>query len=90
MAAIKFRYQRQYAQEAQFISAIRHFVQVPQKEDALMIGAVAKFGVMNSLALPDSTLNRVAEYIYEYELEKPSWFDQHFEEQHGKNGMQAW
>lgn len=90
MEAVKFRYKRQYADKEQFIQAMTSFVKSPTQDKALMYGAVSKFGVMPALALPDSTLRTLSEYIYTQQLEKPAWFDKHFAEQHGQNGNKGW
>lgn len=90
MEAVKFRYKRQYEDREQFILAMSNFVKSPTQDKALMYGAVSKFGVMPALALPDSTLRILSEYIHDQELEKPAWFDKHFAEQHGQNGTKGW
>lgn len=90
MEAVKFRYKRQYANQEKFVQAMISFVQSPSNEKALMFGAVSKFGVMPALAIPDSTLKTLSDYIYTQELEKPIWFDKHFAEQHGPNGNKGW
>lgn len=82
LAAVKFRYLRQYPDRSRFVHEMVQFVKAPKKENALMFGAVSKFGVMTTLSVPDSTLNILMEYIYDNDLEKPAWFDQHFAGQH--------
>lgn len=90
MEAVKFRYLQQFPDRDQFTQRIVQFVQMPTQDHALMMGAISRFGVMTALSVPDSSLHQIADYMYDESLEKPTWFDQHFKEQHGKQGNKGW
>ena len=56
-----------------------------------MFGAVKRFGVMPKQAFPEETIKQIADYMFEFEIEQPEWFDKHYDQEHGKGngkGMQ--
>ena len=59
------------------------FLIEPSEEKAIMFGAVERFDVMLPMAYSESDLNAVATYIYQFELEQPDWFEEHYQEMHG-------
>lgn len=86
MAAVKRRYMRSYTTEDEFVNAIKNWVNNPTSENALMKGAVDKFKTMPYQSFPEEDIVAIAKYIYANELEKPVWFENHFNNQH-PNGM---
>lgn len=85
MVAVKRRYLRSYNTKETFIKAISSWVANPNEEDAIMYGAVQQFKVMPKLPYTKENISSIAQYIYNNEIEKPTWFQQHFNEEH-KNG----
>ncbi|MBL7857401.1 MAG: hypothetical protein JNM57_06910 [Cyclobacteriaceae bacterium] len=89
MEAVKYRYKLNYQDKESFVNAITSMMLNPQKEKALMNRAVAQFGLMNATALSEEKIRKIAAYIYDNELEKPVWFQEHFDQEHGvKAGTQ--
>jgi hypothetical protein len=86
MAAVVRRYKMLYSNKDTFIEAVTNWVQNPSEENALMRGAVNQFNVMPKLPINQEDLKVIANYIYENELEKPVWFEDHFNQNHS-NGM---
>ena len=86
LVAVKRRYQMQYPKKEEFVNAMVEWVQNPSQEKILMPGAVNQFNVMIKMPLDAKVLQNIASYMYENELEKPDWFEEHFKEMHG-NGM---
>lgn len=86
MIAIKRRYKMNYNSKEEFVNAISNWALNPTKENALMRGAVMQFNVMPKQAFKQEDIEKIAEYIYDNELEKPEWFQKQFDEQH-PNGM---
>lgn len=82
MIAVKTRYKKQYESKKEFVNAITNWVQNADKENALMLGAVNKFNVMPKLPFPTKQLEEISGYIYNNEIEKPKWFDEHVKEKH--------
>ncbi len=88
MVAVKMHYTKKYDNQADFAEAIWKFMQAPDENKALMKGAVRKFGVMPYLPYKEEDIRAIAAYMYNNELEKPEWFDQHYKEKHGKGKME--
>ena len=86
MVAVKRRYLRSYNTENEFVEAMTNWVLDPKEENALMYGAVQNFKVMPKQPFNKEEIIKIATYIFNYELEKPSWFQKHFNEEH-PNGM---
>ncbi|WP_338358100.1 c-type heme family protein [Yeosuana marina] len=80
MAAIKARYinMEGYSRD-EFIQAVGHFVENPTAEKALMYGAVKKFGVMPKQIFPKGTIEKIAAFMYDYQIDEPEWFKSHWE-----------
>jgi len=86
MVAIKRRFMKSYPTKSAFIEAMTNWVLDPTEETALMRGAVKQFNVMPKQPFNEGDIHKIAGYIYENELEKPTWFEEHFNEEH-PNGM---
>lgn len=74
MAAVKMRYNMQFPEKEQFIDHMNKFMLDPGKENAIMFGAVEKFGVMPKILTDEKVVRDIVTYIHENELEKPEWF----------------
>jgi cytochrome c553 len=79
MIAVKSRYLMDYDSKEDFIKAILKFVDNPTKENTKMHGAVKKFGVMPKQAFPEGSVEKIAAFMYDYQIEEPSWFKEHWE-----------
>ncbi len=86
LEAVKRHYLKEYPILEDFTGAVTSFVANPTEEKALLRGAVHRFGVMPQQALSQEDILAVATYIYQFELEKPEWFEGHYNEQHGEHG----
>jgi len=86
MAAVKLRYGRSYSSKDEFVEALVSWTMNPNKEKALMWGAVDKFQLMPKQAFVESDMRKIASYIYDNELEEPEWFAAHEKEMHAKGG----
>ena len=84
MEAVKRRYAMGSDTKEQFISNIKTFIKHPTKDNAIMFGAVSRFGVMSKMAYPESVIEKIGDYMYDNELEKPDWFEAHYQKNHGK------
>lgn len=86
MEAVKRRYLRTYPKMEDFTQAMVDFVANPTEEKVLMFGAVDRFNLMTPVPFPEEDLRAIATYIYEYELEQPEWFEEHYNEMHENRG----
>ena len=48
-----------------------------------MKGPLRRFGLMPKNNLNDEEVKALVAFIYDNDIEAPSWFAEHFEEQHG-------
>jgi len=82
MVAIKRRYKVSYKTKSEFVEAMTNWVLDPKEEHALMRGAVSKFKVMPKQPFNKEEIIKIADYMFDNELEKPAWFESHFEDEH--------
>lgn len=85
LAGIKHRYLQAYNDQALFVRQMADFVHHPTEENALMKGPVRRFGLMPVTTLSQAQIEQVCLFIYQNELDVPSWFPEHFENNHGKS-----
>lgn len=84
MIAIKKHYINKNTTKEQFIASMQSWIKNPNAEDAKMFGAVKRFGVMPKQAFPEETIFQISEYMFDFEIEQPEWFESHFNEEKGK------
>ncbi|WP_439127803.1 c-type heme family protein [Polaribacter sp.] len=84
MIAIKKHYISSETTKEEFITSLQNFVKNPTKEATKMRGAVKRFGVMPKQAFLEDDIKKIAEYMFDHEIEKPTWFESHFNEEKGK------
>jgi cytochrome c553 len=86
--AIKARYiDKEGYNRVEFIKAISEFVANPTDDNALLYGAVRKFGVMPKQAFPDSAAVKIAAFMFDYKVDAPAWFKEHWQG-HGNTGWE--
>lgn len=86
MAAVKLRYKRSFNTKDEFVDAMVSWAMNPDKEKALMRGAVDRFQQMPKQAFEEEELRKIASYIYDNDLEEPEWFAAHEKEMHSNGG----
>lgn len=86
MAAVKLRYKRSFNTKDEFVDAMVSWAMDPDKEKALMRGAVDRFQQMPKQAFEEEELRKIASYIYDNDLEEPEWFAAHEKEMHSNGG----
>ncbi|NNK59081.1 MAG: hypothetical protein EX263_13640 [Flavobacteriaceae bacterium] len=84
MIAIKRHYIGASTTKTDFVRSLNDWIQDPKEENAKMFGAVNRFGVMVKMPFSEETINQIGDYMYDYEIEQPSWFEDHFNNQRGK------
>lgn len=79
-----------YPERDDFIQRITSWVKAPDEKDALMRGAIRKFGLMPAMPqLSDDDLQAVAEYLFDTDMDLPEWYKEHYEEEHGEAPKEA-
>ncbi|MCA0131692.1 c-type heme family protein [Winogradskyella alexanderae] len=89
MIAIKKHYINEETSKEEFIESITSWINNPNEKDAKMKGAVRRFGVMPKQAFPENAVEQIADYLFDYEIEQPEWFEEHFNEEKGKQHGQG-
>lgn len=83
MIAIKKHYMNSDTSKEEFIETMQAWIKNPNKEDAKMFGAVKRFGVMPMQYYPEETIAQIADYMYDYDIEQPEWFEAHYNAEKG-------
>ncbi len=84
MIAVKQHYLTEGVSKKEFIKSIQKFMKNPNAEDSKMPGAVRRFGVMPKAVYPEATITLIADYIYDFDIEQPEWFEDHVKQEQGK------
>ena len=87
MIAVKMHYTKEYANQEDFVNAIWKYMQKPEEEKSLMKRAVKRFGLMPYVPYKEEDIKSIANYIYNNDLDKPEWFEEHKKQEHGKGKM---
>ena len=74
LAAVKFKYSQLYPEKELFVERMAEFVYNPTVEHAVMKGPVKRFGLMPKTALAKTEVDELILYIFNNELDFPSWF----------------
>ncbi|ASV31726.1 c-type heme family protein [Maribacter cobaltidurans] len=88
MVAIKARYLMGNPSKEEFGNAIWNFVEKPSMEKGKMKGALKRFGVMPYQPYSEEEIRLISDYIYEFKIEEPEWFKEHWEKGHEKGNYQ--
>ena len=90
MVAIKARYiDKEGYNKEEFVKQVTAFVAHPTEDKALMYGAVRKHGVMPKQAFPEGSVEKIANFMFDYQIEVPEWFKAHWEGHGNKNWTQS-
>ncbi|GGW61634.1 cytochrome c [Winogradskyella epiphytica] len=85
MIAIKKHYIGENTTKEEFVKAMQAWIKNPVESNAKMHGAVKRFGIMPKQHYPEETIAQIAEYMYDYDIEQPEWFEGHFNEKKGNH-----
>lgn len=79
MVALKARYLMVYPTKEDFVLHLTQFVENPTTDNAIMYGAVDRFNIMPKQVFPEGVVEKIANFMYEYQIEEPVWFKEHWE-----------
>lgn len=82
MIGVKAHYIKEGTTKEEFMSEFMSFMKEPTQEKAKMHSAVKRFGVMPYQQFGEEKLTKIAEYLYDYQIEEPVWFAQHWRKKH--------
>ena len=83
IVGVKDHYLLAYADKESFVSAVVKWVREPATDPSLMPGAISRFGIMPTLPYPSDVVASIATFLYEENIEKPGWYEEHFNKEHG-------
>ncbi|MCB9257486.1 MAG: DUF3365 domain-containing protein [Chitinophagales bacterium] len=86
MIAIKKHYINAESTEESFTADIIRFVSEPNISYSKMPGAVEKFNLMPKMSFSEEDLRLIAQYLYHSDIEAPTWFEEHYQEEKKKYG----
>jgi nitrate reductase cytochrome c-type subunit len=84
MIAIKKHYINEETTKIQFQNDLVSWINDPIHSKSKMPGALKKFGIMPLQPYPEEKVKLIAEYIYDYDIDEPDWFEEHYQKGHGK------
>lgn len=82
MIEVKAYYIKQETTKEEFFSEFISFMREPTKEKAKMHDAVERFGVMPYQQFNEDDKKKIAEYLYDYQIEEPVWFAKYWKNTH--------
>jgi|GEM_PF-2280599 mono/diheme cytochrome c family protein len=82
--AVADHYRRAIPDAKERVAAIAKFTAKPTKEDALMPEAIEEFGLMAPMPLSEEQLQDISTFLGTAEFEKPGWYEQHYQKEHGE------
>ncbi|MBT8185955.1 MAG: DUF3365 domain-containing protein, partial [Eudoraea sp.] len=80
MIDIKKHYITENTTKEEFTVDLMNWVNDPE-QNSKMPGALKKFGIMPYIPYPEDAIAQIAEYLYDYDIEKPDWYDVHYQKQ---------
>ncbi|MCB0372460.1 MAG: DUF3365 domain-containing protein [Muricauda sp.] len=83
MVAVKAHYLDAYQDRESFVAAIMEFVKSPSEDNSKMRGAVRRFGIMPTQQFPEDEVRKIAEYLYDFQIDEPDWFREHWMDRRG-------
>lgn len=83
MIAIKKHYISENTAKETFTNDMLVWMKKPSEDISKMPGAVKRFGVMPVMVFPDHVIKQIAEYMYDYNIDQPEWFEEHYKQRQG-------
>ncbi|MFB9056098.1 DUF3365 domain-containing protein [Mariniflexile ostreae] len=83
MIGIKRHYMEGGVTKEAFIDDIQNWIKNPTEENTKMPGAVMRFGVMPKTHYPEETICQIADYMFDFDIEAPEWFEAHYNKGRG-------
>lgn len=91
MIAVKKHYKTNNTTKEEFIADIQSWIEKPSEEKSKMPGAIRNFGLMPFAPYSENTIEQIADYMYDNNIDQPEWFQDHFNQERGsgmRKGMQ--
>lgn len=89
MIAIKAHYIKEGTTKEDFVAAMKSFVENPTEDKVHLNGAFKRFGLMPKQAFPEGSIEKIAAFMYDYQIEEPTWFAEHWKSKGNENWTQS-
>lgn len=76
MVMVKEHYMSEDITKEQFIADIKNWTKKPSEDITKMPGAIRNFGLMPYAPYPEATVEQIADYMFEYDIEQPEWLEE--------------
>jgi cytochrome c553 len=73
MGHVRNHYLEKYSTKEYFVKAMESYVNSPNKKDAIMYGAIDKFGIMPNMQFDKELVHNIATYLYDYDVSSVNW-----------------
>jgi len=73
MSHVKEHYIGSYKTKEEFVKAMTSYVNEPNVENAIMTGAINKFGVMPNMQFAKTDVDKIVEYLYTTTIDTDEW-----------------
>lgn len=87
MIAVKKRYLKGGMNKKEFINSLQNWIKNPTTDNVKMYGAIERFGIMPKLVYPEDTIELIGDYMFDYEIDQPEWFESHYNSEKEKGQM---
>ena len=87
IAAVRMHYIGRHPDKASFVNAVSSWLEKQDPAKSLMRGAIRHFKLMPPIAVNRQDAIKIANYIYEGNLQVPPGMVEHVQSQHKNNGM---
>jgi len=77
MGHVRSHYLDKYSSKEDFVKAIESYVGSPNKENAIMFGAVDKFGVMPNMQYDKELVHNISSYLFDNDVSSKEWLQKH-------------
>lgn len=84
MIAVKRHYMMGNPSQEDFAQSMLEFIENPTDKNAIMHGAVDRFGVMPKMVFGDEKMLKITDFLYNHDPEIPDWFEEYYQKNHGK------
>jgi hypothetical protein len=83
MVAIKAHYQKETDSREDFILGVIAYVNYPLKAVSKIPNSENRFGKMPYQQFPEGVVEKIAMYLYDYQIQEPHWFASYWQAHHG-------
>lgn len=77
MFAVKKHYLEAGMSKSEFVDRIQNWINDPSEANSKMPGAMRRFGIMPKQQFPEDAIQKISEYLYDYDLSRPGRFKNH-------------